>query len=62
VDIGNVYPKISDISVTDVQVGLGGGARFATPFGLIRFDLGIPANPRSFDPRWRVHVGLGHAF
>jgi outer membrane protein insertion porin family len=62
VDMGNVYPKISDISLTDLQVGLGGGARLDTPFGLIRFDLGVPANPRSFDPRWRVHVGLGHAF
>ena len=62
VDLGNVYPKVSDISFTDFQVGAGGGVRFDTPFGLIRFDFGLPANPRSFDPRWRVHFGLGHAF
>jgi outer membrane protein assembly complex protein YaeT len=62
VDLGNVYPKVSDISFSDLQIGVGAGARFDTPFGLIRFDLGIPANRRSFDPRWRVHVGLGHAF
>ena len=62
VDVGNVYPKLSDISLGDVQIGVGAGARFDTPFGLIRFDLGIPANRRSFDPRWRIHVGLGHAF
>ena len=62
VDVGNVYPKARDISFTDLQIGVGAGARFDTPFGLIRFDLGIPANRRSFDPRWRVHIGLGHAF
>jgi outer membrane protein assembly factor BamA/autotransporter translocation and assembly factor TamB len=62
VDAGNVFPKARDISFTDLQIGVGGGARFDTPFGLIRFDLGIPANPRSFDPKWRVHIGLGHSF
>jgi outer membrane protein assembly complex protein YaeT len=62
VDVGNIYPKVRDISFTDLQIGLGAGARFDTPFGLIRFDLGIPANRRSFDPRWRIHIGLGHAF
>ena len=59
VDVGNVYPKVSDISFTDLQIGVGAGARFDTPFGLIRFDLGIPANRRSFDPRWRLHVDWG---
>jgi outer membrane protein assembly factor BamA len=62
VDMGNVYPKVSDISFTDLRIGIGAGARIDTPIGLIRFDLGVPANPRSFDPRWRFHFGLGHAF
>jgi outer membrane protein assembly factor BamA len=62
VDLGNVYPKVSDLSLTDLQIGVGAGARFDTPFGLFRFDLGVPANRRSFDPHWRIHVGLGHAF
>jgi outer membrane protein assembly factor BamA len=62
IDLGNVYPSVSAISFTDLQIGVGAGARFDTPFGLIRFDLGVPANRRSFDPRWRIHFGLGHAF
>jgi outer membrane translocation and assembly module TamA len=33
-----------------------------TPVGLLRFDLGIPVNPRPIDPKWRFHFGLGHAF
>jgi outer membrane protein insertion porin family len=62
VDLGNVYPTVGDISFADLQIGIGAGARFDTPFGLFRFDFGVPANRRSFDPRWRVHFGLGHAF
>jgi outer membrane translocation and assembly module TamA len=62
VDLGNVYPKVSDLSLTDLQIGIGAGARFDTPFGLFRLDLGVPANRRSFDPHWRFHFGLGHAF
>ena len=62
IDLGNVYPSVSDVSLTDLQIGVGAGARFDTPVGLIRFDVGVPANRRSFDPRWRIHFGLGHAF
>ena len=62
VDLGNVYPKASDLSFADLQIGIGAGARFDTPFGLFRLDLGVPANRRSFDPRWRIHIGLGQAF
>jgi len=62
VDMGNVYPMVSDISFSDLLVGLGGGLRLDTPVGVIRFDLAVPANRRSFDPKWRVHFGLGHAF
>ena len=62
VDVGNVYPVVGDISFTDLQAGVGAGLRFDTPVGVIRLDLGVPANPRAFDPKWKVHFGLGHAF
>jgi outer membrane protein assembly complex protein YaeT len=62
VDMGNVYPTVSDISFSDFLVGLGAGIRLDTPVGLIRFDVAAPANGRPFDPKWRVHFGLGHAF
>jgi len=61
-DAGNVYPAIGDVSASQLQVGAGGGARLDTPFGLIRFDVGLPVNRRPSDPRWRIHFGLGHAF
>ena len=47
---------------TDLQTGVGAGLRFDTPIGIIRLDLGVPANPRAFDPKWKVYFGLGHAF
>ena len=62
VDIGNVYPTVDEIALGDLQVGLGAGVRLDTPVGLFRVDLGVPGNPRSFDPKWRVYFGLGHAF
>jgi outer membrane protein insertion porin family len=61
-DAGNVYPNVRDISLTNLQVGVGAGVRVDTPLGLIRFDLGVPANPRSFDPSWRFYFGFGQAF
>ena len=60
-DLGDVYPTIGDLLRT-VQVGMGGGLRLNSPVGLLRLDLAAPVNPRPFDPAWRVHFGLGHAF
>jgi outer membrane translocation and assembly module TamA len=62
VDLGNVYPTVGEISLGDLQIGVGMGVRLDTPIGLFRVDFGVPANPRSFDPKWRVHFGLGHSF
>jgi outer membrane protein assembly complex protein YaeT len=62
VDFGNVYETLSDLTSTALQVGVGGGARFDTPVGVLRLDIGVPINPREFDPKWQVHFGLGHVF
>jgi outer membrane protein assembly complex protein YaeT len=62
VDVGNVYPTVSDVSLGDLQIGVGTGVRFDTAIGLIRLDFGVPVNRRSFDPRWRIHFGFGHTF
>jgi outer membrane protein insertion porin family len=62
IDLGDVYPTVGDLLQSGVQVGAGGGIRLDTPIGLLRLDLGVPVNPRPFDPQWRMHFGLGHAF
>jgi outer membrane protein assembly factor BamA len=62
VDLGNVYDTVGAISFGDLQIGVGAGVRLDTPVGLFRVDFAVPANPRSFDPKWKIHFGLGHAF
>lgn len=61
VDVGDVYPTVGDM-LRSLQVGTGAGIRLNTPIGLFRLDVGVPVNRRSFDERWTVHFGLGHAF
>jgi outer membrane protein assembly factor BamA len=61
VDVGDVYPTVGDL-LRSLQVGTGAGIRLNTPIGLFRLDVGVPVNRRSFDERWTVHFGLGHAF
>lgn len=42
IDAGNIFPKIGDLSLRDLEVGVGVGVRADTPFGLFRFDFAIP--------------------
>jgi translocation and assembly module TamA len=43
-------------------VGVGGGARYYTPIGVLRFDLAVPTFRRPNDDRFEVYIGLGQAF
>ena len=61
-DLGNVYRTAGDVALSSLRVGAGAGVRVDTPIGLLRLDAGVPINPRVFDPKWRLHFGLGHAF
>ena len=43
-------------------MGAGIGLRYATGFGPIRFDVGIPLNPEPEDSAVGVYISLGQAF
>jgi translocation and assembly module TamA len=43
-------------------VGVGGGVRYYTPIGALRFDLAVPTYRRPNDDRFEVYIGLGQAF
>lgn len=43
-------------------VGVGGGVRYYTPIGVLRFDLAVPTYRRPNDDRFEVYIGLGQAF
>ena len=42
VDTGNVFPRASDISLTNLEAGAGFGLRINSPFALVRVDFGMP--------------------
>ncbi len=57
--VGNnlgVYPR-------NLFVGVGAGARYYTPIGPIRLDIGVPLKRYDSDPQaFQVYIGLGQAF
>lgn len=61
VDAGHIststVPKFKDFSL-----GAGIGARYYSPFGPVRVDLGTPIRRRPGDPWIAVYVSLGQAF
>lgn len=46
----------------DIRIGAGVGVRYATPFGPLRLDVGVPLNPGPDDAKFGVYVALGQAF
>ena len=57
-DLGNVYEKVEDVDLTDLEHALGLGLRFATPLGPLRFDFG--KSLRTSDSQF--YFTFGHAF
>jgi outer membrane protein assembly complex protein YaeT len=61
-DLGNVYPKISDIDFFDVRKTAGFGFRLHTPFVLIRFDWGFKLDRRPGETLSLIFFSIGQAF
>jgi outer membrane protein assembly complex protein YaeT len=66
-DGGNVFPKASDLDVTDLRAAAGFGLRYQSPVGPIRLDLGFNLNPRELVSGMHerssvLHISLGQAF
>jgi outer membrane protein insertion porin family len=64
-DVGNIWPKISDIGSSGFKSGVGLGLRIKTPIGPIRLDYGIPLNKQSGEEEkksGRVHFSMGGGF
>lgn len=47
---------------SDIRIGAGVGIRYATNFGPLRVDVGVPLNKREGDSPVAIYVGLGQAF
>jgi len=61
-DIGNAYPRISDLNPFDVRDAAGFGFRLVTPFVLMRFDWGFKLDRRPGESRSRIFFSIGQAF
>jgi len=66
-DAGNVFPRASEFSVTDLRPAAGFGVMYRSPVGPIRVDLGFNLQPRVFssgvtERGYVVHFLLGQPF
>jgi outer membrane protein assembly factor BamA len=62
VDVGNVYPKVSDFSLHNVRSAAGLGVRVRTPWFLLRLDYGLKLDRRPGESPGRLFFSIGQAF
>ena len=60
--ITNVFPGISDIDFGEMRTAVGSGARYKSPFGPIRFDLGFKVGRQAGEGLTAWFVSFGQAF
>ncbi len=65
-DGGNVFPKASDLDITDLRGSIGTGVRIKSPVGPIRLDVGFKLDRRvigqKLEPGYAIHFSIGQAF
>jgi outer membrane protein assembly complex protein YaeT len=61
-DIGNVWEKASDFSLSDLRKTAGFGIRIRNPFIIIRFDYGWKLDLRPGESKGAFHFSIGQAF
>lgn len=62
VEAGSVSTSIAPEFDEGVQVAAGVGARYFSPIGPLRIDVGVPLNPRGPDDSFQVYISIGQAF
>ncbi len=61
-DAGNVYKRVSNIDLTEMRSSLGGGVRYKSPFGPLRFDIGFKVNRQAGEDPFAWFISFGQAF
>lgn len=62
VDTGYVAAEPFPDATETLHVGVGGGVRYYSPVGPIRFDLAFPLHRRADDSLFEFYISLGQAF
>jgi outer membrane protein insertion porin family len=58
-DMGNSFGESDKFSITDLRRSVGFGARWMSPFGPLRVELGFPLNKQSDDETSVIGFTLG---
>jgi outer membrane protein insertion porin family len=66
-DVGNVFSRVTDVSLGHLRVAAGFGIRYKSPIGPLRVDLGYKLGAlQSFgafsEKRFALHISIGQAF
>ncbi len=61
-DLGNVYPTLEDMRLTDLRRTGGAGLRVRTPYFLLRLDYGFKLDRRVGESRGQFFFSIGQAF
>ena len=65
-DGGNVFNRVGEIDLAEQRGAVGFGARYRSPIGPLRLDMGFKLDRREVqgDPerRWEIHFSFGQAF
>ncbi|TAK19135.1 MAG: outer membrane protein assembly factor, partial [Acidobacteria bacterium] len=63
-DAGNVFSRVSALSLPELRASMGGGLRYTSPIGPLRVDVGWKLGGlRVTDSRrWEFHFSIGEAF
>jgi outer membrane protein insertion porin family len=62
VDIGNVFPRVSDFKLSEVRTAGGFGLRIRNPFVVLRLDYGFKFNRRPGETSGAFFFSIGQAF
>jgi len=62
VDIGNVFPQVSDFRFSDLRSAGGFGLRVRNPFVVLRFDYGFKLDRRPGEKIGAFFFSIGQAF
>lgn len=66
VDGGNVFARAADLDLARLRGSVGVGARYRSPIGPIRFDVGFKLDRRllgdKLERRYALHFSIGQAF
>ena len=60
-DAGNVWLNRDSLG-GGLFKSVGVGARYLSPVGPLRLDIGVPLDPRPDDPEYKIYFGFGSVF